>query len=985
MKNIKEVLKASSEEKNLDNFSEMYYCLKEINDKEKQTKYKEDITQLIQLIIEYLIIADKKEDQTFFETFCELDYMNEFIVASKSKNIDILLQIIKSMSNLILTIKNKAAIFYIFSNNFINNIITNDDIQDSSEDFLSYYVNFLKSLSLKIDNTTLQLFFQKEKNSFPLLENALKLYNNEDSMIKNVIRNIFLKFAGLSTENKPLKEYLMSLPILKYFCFLSCRLVDMTIELNRIAGYEILYNYNNNKNFFFDYERLKGIHDDLIDEILYLNDILCINDSDISYVLLNSLLYYYICPLLLGSILNFKYLTSDDFKKKQKNIGYVVAPEIALYILTLFFSNIHNDSLLNILCILLFRKKINLKIIDQFVNVQFSDKKPPFLSNYSYNYKLHNYKEKNLTFAQYIAYNYNKKFICSLIMKKNSKFSEIVQLNKKYEKKFDDSSFDPYDNYENILNDVNSKLSTREKYYMKNYHHIISTATGIKSGLIEEEYEKCVLYHLNEEIDMRFMIQNPIRNIILEELFRSGYEIINLGINLLLYSMYYYIYLDDNKNMNNSLSRKLLYYECNLLPYDLFKKKEVINKNEIIEENKKEGGGDNIINDNNKIIKDNKENQENTNIIKNDEKNSLIFKTKNYELKYDDNKFIYNIDFFSDKKTINNLIQLINFSRPYCSLELLLIIYNIKFLISPIKNKEENIVDDDKENKDNIISQELLLNKDQKVNIVKAIIELIQKINVFLKSINNVKIAFFESFEQVWNTYKQDYAFNIKNLIIKYILTPYYICIPSSVINVEDFPFKNDNNKCVFDTLLLGYLALRDLLNNTISDKFPLENGNFEYKLGDKIILENININDQTFKLMKLMIKFDKKKELEESYLFLNKNCAILGKEENDEKIGKKVINIKKMHPLREMEVSLDKELPNVMQIFFKENNYIIECESNEKKIEIKSELEKQRNEFRKWEEDILVKFFDDDEKKYKSFLDNNNDVKDTSDDNNKK
>ena len=250
MKNIKEVLKASSEEKNLDNFSEMYYCLKEINDKEKQTKYKEDITQLIQLIIEYLIIADKKEDQTFFETFCELDYMNEFIVASKSKNIDILLQIIKSMSNLILTIKNKAAIFYIFSNNFINNIITNDDIQDSSEDFLSYYVNFLKSLSLKIDNTTLQLFFQKEKNSFPLLENALKLYNNEDSMIKNVIRNIFLKFAGLSTENKPLKEYLMSLPILKYFCFLSCRLVDMTIELNRIAGYEILYNYNNNKNFF---------------------------------------------------------------------------------------------------------------------------------------------------------------------------------------------------------------------------------------------------------------------------------------------------------------------------------------------------------------------------------------------------------------------------------------------------------------------------------------------------------------------------------------------------------------------------------------------------------------------------------------------------------------------------------------------------------------------------------------------------------------
>ena len=47
---------------------------------------------------------------------------------------------------------------------------------------------------MKIDSTTIQLFFQKEKNIFPLLENALKLYNIEDHMIKNVVRNIFLNF-----------------------------------------------------------------------------------------------------------------------------------------------------------------------------------------------------------------------------------------------------------------------------------------------------------------------------------------------------------------------------------------------------------------------------------------------------------------------------------------------------------------------------------------------------------------------------------------------------------------------------------------------------------------------------------------------------------------------------------------------------------------------------------------------------------------------
>ena len=158
MENIKEFIKESTDKITLDNFIELHKYLKLMNNKEKAKKYKEDFKELIQLIINYLIFGDKKKDQSFFESFCELDFMNEFIIASKSKDMEILLQIIKSMSALILSISNKASIYYIFSNNFINNIITNDDIQESSEDFLSFYVNFLKSLSLKIDNTTLQLF-----------------------------------------------------------------------------------------------------------------------------------------------------------------------------------------------------------------------------------------------------------------------------------------------------------------------------------------------------------------------------------------------------------------------------------------------------------------------------------------------------------------------------------------------------------------------------------------------------------------------------------------------------------------------------------------------------------------------------------------------------------------------------------------------------------------------------------------------------------
>jgi len=117
--------------------------------------------------------------------------MNEFIYLANKKNMQISLQIIKSFSVLILNTTNTTTLYYVFSNNFINQILTNE-YEKYDEDFLSYYVNFIKSLSLKIDNTTIQFFFQKQFFSFPLLESSLKLYNHSDPMIKNTVRNILL-------------------------------------------------------------------------------------------------------------------------------------------------------------------------------------------------------------------------------------------------------------------------------------------------------------------------------------------------------------------------------------------------------------------------------------------------------------------------------------------------------------------------------------------------------------------------------------------------------------------------------------------------------------------------------------------------------------------------------------------------------------------------------------------------------------------------
>ena len=951
MESIKDVIKNSNDNINIENFDSMYSVLKEINDKGKHKKYKDDLKELIQLIIDYLIFADRKKAQIYFDNFCELDFMQEFIRASKSQTTEILLQIIKSLSTLILTITNKPFLFYLFSNNFINNIITNDKIIESSEDFLSFYINFLKSLSMKIDITTIKLFFHPETNSFPLLENALKLYNHEESMIRNVVKNIFLKFGNLSKEYKPLKEFIMSLPIIKFFCFISCRLTDMTLELNEVAGYNVLYNYNNDKEYHFQYERLKAIHDDIIDEILYVNDILGINDSQITFAFLNSLFYYYICPLLLGSIYHYNFIFFDN-DSKTKPVKYLVSLEIALYMLTLFFSNVHNDSLLNILCYLLFKRKINSKIIDEFINVHFNNKVPNFPLNYSYKYKDQKYKENNMTFCEYIAFNFNRNFICNLIMQKKEsiKYFEISLILQKYEKLFGES-FEPSDHYDDILKDVNSRLFNYEKQLIRDHHNLISKVTGIKSGLSENECKQNFLNYLNDEKNMS---DNPLRKILFDEVTKYNFEIVNFGVNILLYSFYYNILNDKNNNMDQSISKKFLYYECQILPYDFYINKNIINKTIIAEkindnDNNKEINinNENDINKEDNIISTKSENIENNEIKKEikeelkDESNneselSMLFKTEKYESKYNDNENIYEKEFIIDINLINNLIFLLNYSHPFCPLQILLNIYNIKYLALQINQTG------------NLANKKSVLKEEQKIHLLGILISFISNLNVILKNQIGIKYISFESFENIFKLYRENYTFNKKNLITKYILTPFFICIPSTAADIEDFPFKMNNKKYLFETFLMGYLGLSELIygpKNML--EFPLSSTNLEYKVGDKINLENINLHNQKNEIIKILIKKENRDEFDEINLFVYNNSIIFGNEEKDEE-NIMYIKIKNIHPLRELEICLNNSFPNSLQFYFKKINYVIKCESDEKRREIKADLEKKRNEIQK-------------------------------------
>ena len=104
----------------------------------------------------------------------------------------------------------KLFLDYLLSNNHINNIIIHKfDFTD--EEIMAYYISFLKTLSLKLNNHSIHFFFNevinlnlfffnnlnkkiyfKRTNEFPLYVEAIKFFDHPEAMVRIAVRTITL-------------------------------------------------------------------------------------------------------------------------------------------------------------------------------------------------------------------------------------------------------------------------------------------------------------------------------------------------------------------------------------------------------------------------------------------------------------------------------------------------------------------------------------------------------------------------------------------------------------------------------------------------------------------------------------------------------------------------------------------------------------------------------------------------------------------------
>ncbi|VDN10992.1 unnamed protein product [Dibothriocephalus latus] len=95
-----------------------------------------------------------------------LDLLIEFLTKGKDANISV--QLLQTFNILFENLSNKRALYYLLSQNHVNKIIL-QDFDFENEEVIGYYIALLKSLSFRVDDDTINFFYDEVRFAPPLL------------------------------------------------------------------------------------------------------------------------------------------------------------------------------------------------------------------------------------------------------------------------------------------------------------------------------------------------------------------------------------------------------------------------------------------------------------------------------------------------------------------------------------------------------------------------------------------------------------------------------------------------------------------------------------------------------------------------------------------------------------------------------------------------------------------------------------------------
>ncbi|XP_063759434.1 protein CLEC16A isoform X2 [Eleginops maclovinus] len=284
------------------------------------------LVETIRSITEILIWGDQN-DSSVFDFFLEKNMFAFFLNILRQKSGRyVCVQLLQTLNILFENISHETSLYYLLSNNHVNSIIVHK-FDFSDEEIMAYYISFLKTLSLKLNNHTVHFFYNEHTNDFALYTEAIKFFNHPESMVRIAVRTITLNVYKV--DNQHMLHYIRDKTAVPYFSNLVWFIGSHVIELDKCVQTD-------------EEHRNRGKLSDLVaehlDHLHYLNDILIINCEFLNDVLTDHLLNRLFLPLYVYSLVIPE--TSEERK---------INPQVSLYLLSQVFLIIHYQPMVNAL------------------------------------------------------------------------------------------------------------------------------------------------------------------------------------------------------------------------------------------------------------------------------------------------------------------------------------------------------------------------------------------------------------------------------------------------------------------------------------------------------------------------------------------------------------------------------------------------------------------------------------------------------------
>ncbi|KAJ1347946.1 hypothetical protein KIN20_003133 [Parelaphostrongylus tenuis] len=245
------------------------------------------LVEALRAIAEILIWGDQN-DSSVFDLFLERQMLSYFLQIMKQDGGSLNVQLLQTLNILFENIRHETSLYFLLSNNHVNSIITHD-FDFNNEEIMAYYISFLKTLSFKLNPSTIHFFFNEATDEFPLLTESLKFFDSTESMVRIAVRNIVLNIVRV--DDVSMTRFVRNATKI-YLLELVDNLVAQAIELDTFI--------RSAENVIANRERLRDKVDDLVDLLHYIGELLdvAIVADPLSDLLSNR----FLVPILLNSL-----------------------------------------------------------------------------------------------------------------------------------------------------------------------------------------------------------------------------------------------------------------------------------------------------------------------------------------------------------------------------------------------------------------------------------------------------------------------------------------------------------------------------------------------------------------------------------------------------------------------------------------------------------------------------------------------------------